>query len=305
MIRLLANDGMDKGAAAKLRELGYEVVEDHYEGEELFEKIKTFDILVVRSNTKVRKDLIDAAVGGKLKLVIRAGVGVDNIDVKYAREKGINVNNTPKASSISVAELTLGHIFAVSRFINTSNVTMREGKWEKKAYKGVELFGKTLGLIGFGRISKEVAKRAAALGMHVIYTDICGKAEGYDEYEFVEQNDLLKRADFISLHVPLDKNKGYVIGKEEIAMMKDGAYLINCARGGVVDEEALIEALNTGKIAGAALDVFESEPKPKEELLNNPRVSVTPHIGASTKEAQKRIGAEIVNIVNEFFEKAS
>ncbi|MFL0251293.1 D-2-hydroxyacid dehydrogenase [Clostridium neuense] len=305
MIRLLANDGMDKDAAAKLRELGYDVVEDHYEGEELFEKIKTFDILVVRSNTKVRKDLIDAAVGGKLKLVIRAGVGVDNIDVKYAREKGINVSNTPKASSISVAELTLGHIFAVSRFINTSNVTMREGKWEKKAYKGVELFGKTLGLIGFGRISKEVAKRANALGMKIIYTDICGKAEGYDEYKFVELNELLKKADFVSLHVPLDKNKGYVIGKEEINMMKDGAYLINCARGGVVDEEALVEALNTGKISGAALDVFENEPKPNKELLDNPKVSVTPHIGASTAEAQERIGVEIVNIVNEFFEKAS
>lgn len=305
MIRLLANDGIDKDAAAKLRELGYDVVEDHYEGEELFEKIKTFDILVVRSNTKVRKDLIDAAVGGKLKLVIRAGVGVDNIDVKYAREKGINVSNTPKASSISVAELTLGHIFAVSRFINTSNVTMREGKWEKKAYKGVELFGKTLGLIGFGRISKEVAKRANALGMKIIYTDICGKAEGYDEYKFVELNELLKKADFVSLHVPLDKNKGYVIGKEEINMMKDGAYLINCARGGVVDEEALVEALNTGKISGAALDVFENEPKPNKELLDNPKVSVTPHIGASTAEAQERIGVEIVNIVNEFFEKAS
>ncbi|WP_234124809.1 D-2-hydroxyacid dehydrogenase [Clostridium hydrogenum] len=305
MIRLLANDGMDKDAAVKLRELGFEVVEDHYDGEELFKQIKEFDILVVRSNTKVRKDLIDAAVGGKLKLVIRAGVGVDNIDVKYAREKGITVNNTPNASSISVAELTLGHIFAVSRFINTSNVTMREGKWEKKAYKGVEIFGKTLGLVGFGRIAKEVAKRAYALGMKIIYTDICGKAEGYDEYEFVQFDELLKQADFITLHIPLDKNKGYVIGKEEIAMMKDGAYLINCARGGVVNEVALIEALNTGKIAGAALDVFENEPKPNVELLNNPKVSVTPHIGASTEEAQERIGNEIVNIVNEFFKKAS
>lgn len=305
MIRLLANDGMDKDAAVKLRELGFEVVEDHYDGEELFKQIRKFDILVVRSNTKVRKDLIDAAVGGKLKLVIRAGVGVDNIDVKYAREKGITVNNTPNASSISVAELTLGHIFAVSRFINTSNVTMREGKWEKKAYKGVEIFGKTLGLVGFGRIAKEVAKRAYALGMKIIYTDICGKAEGYDEYKFVQFDELLKQADFITLHIPLDKNKGYVIGKEEIAMMKDGAYLINCARGGVVNELALIEALNTGKIAGAALDVFENEPKPNVELLNNPKVSVTPHIGASTEEAQERIGNEIVNIVNEFFKKAS
>ncbi|URZ02761.1 D-2-hydroxyacid dehydrogenase [Clostridium felsineum] len=304
MIRILANDGMNKNAANKLRNLGYEVVEDHYDKEELLVKIKEFDALIVRSATKVTKEVVDAATvnGAKLKLVIRAGVGVDNIEVAYARDKGLTVSNTPKASSASVAELAIGHMFAVSRFINTANVTMRQGKWEKKAYTGTEINGKTLGLIGFGRIAREVAKRAEALGMKVIYNDICGKAEGYDNYDFYEDiNELLKISDFVSLHIPYDKKKGYVIGEDEFKIMKNGAFIINCARGGVVSEEALLKALNNGKIGGAALDVFENEPKPCAELLENPRVSVTPHIGASTKEAQARIGEEIVNIVESMF----
>ncbi|KHD34631.1 3-phosphoglycerate dehydrogenase [Clostridium acetobutylicum] len=304
MIRILANDGMNKNAVNGLINLGYEVVEDHYDKDELLVKIKEFDVLVVRSATKVTKEVIDAATvkGAKLKLIIRAGVGVDNIDVAYARDKGLTVNNTPNASSASVAELAIGHMFAVSRFINTANVTMRQGKWEKKAYTGTEIFGKTLGLIGFGRIAREVAKRAEALGMKVIYNDICGKVVGYDSYEFYDDiNGLLREADFVSLHIPYDKKKGYVIGDNEFNAMKDGAFLINCARGGVVSEQALLNAINNGKIRGAALDVFENEPKPCAEILDNPRVSVTPHIGASTKEAQARIGEEIVNIVENTF----
>lgn len=304
MIRVLANDGMNKNAAEKLRKLGYDVVEDHYDKDELLEKIKDFEVIIVRSATKVTKEVIDAgmAPGAKLKLVIRAGVGVDNIDVAYAKDKGLTVHNTPKASTISVAELTIGHMFAVARFINAANVTIRQGKWEKKAYTGTEIFGKTLGLIGFGRIAREVAKRAEALGMKVIYNDICGKAEGYDKYEFYDDiKELLKKADFVSLHIPYDKKKGYVIGEDEFAVMKQGAFIINCARGGVVSEKALLNALDNGKIAGAALDVFETEPKPCKELLEHPRVSVTPHIGASTKEAQARIGEEIVNLVENMF----
>jgi D-3-phosphoglycerate dehydrogenase len=295
---------MNKNAVNGLIDLGYEVVEDHYDKDELLVKIKEFDVLVVRSATKVTKEVIDAATvkGAKLKLIIRAGVGVDNIDVTYARDKGLTVNNTPNASSASVAELAIGHMFAVSRFINTANVTMKQGKWEKKAYTGTEIFGKTLGLIGFGRIAREVAKRAEALGMKVIYNDICGKVVGYDSYEFYDDiNGLLREADFVSLHIPYDKKKGYVIGDNEFNAMKDGAFLINCARGGVVSEQALLNAINNGKIRGAALDVFENEPKPCAEILDNPRVSVTPHIGASTKEAQARIGEEIVNIVENTF----
>lgn len=302
MIRVLVTDGMERSGIDALKAKGFEVVEQFYSPEDLGEALKEFDVLVVRSATKVRKPIIDKACeAGRLKLVIRGGVGVDNIDVAYAMEKGIKVTNTPKASSASVAELTIGHMFAVARFINIANVTMREGKWEKKHYEGIELNGRTLGLIGFGRISREVAKRAYALGMKVIYTDILGKAEGVDEFGFVSQEELLKASDFVSIHIPYDKEKGATIKAEEIGMMKDGAYLINCARGGVVCEKALLEALNSGKLAGAVLDVFEEEPSKNEELIKHPRVSVTPHIGASTIEAQTRIGEEIVSIIVEHF----
>lgn len=302
MIRILVTDGMEEAAIKDLKNKGFEVVEKFYEPEELGAQLQNFDALVVRSATKVRKPIIDKALEtGKLKLVIRGGVGVDNIDVAYAMENGIKVTNTPNASSASVAELTIAHMFAVSRFLNIANVTMRAGKWEKKHYEGIELAGKTLGLIGFGRIAREVAKRAYALGMKVIYTDVLGKAEGQEQYEYCELNDLIKKADFISLHIPYDKEKGAVIGKEQFNMMKDGAYLINCARGGVVCEDALLEALNSGKLSGAGIDVFAEEPTKNEALVNHPKVSVTPHIGASTVEAQTRIGEEIVCIIQDFF----
>lgn len=302
MVRILASDGMEAAAVETLKSKGFEVVEKFYEPEELGAQLHNYDVLVVRSATKVRKPIIDKAVeGGRLKLVIRGGVGVDNIDVAYAIEKGIKVTNTPNASSASVAELAIAHMFAVARFVNISNVSMRQGKWDKKKYEGIELSGKTLGLIGFGRISKEVAKRADALGMKVIYTDLFGKAEGYDQYEYCELADILKKSDFVSLHIPYDKEKGAVIGKAEFALMKNGSYLINCARGGVVDEEALLEALNSGKLNGAGVDVFVEEPTKNEALVNHPKVSVTPHIGASTAEAQTRIGEEIVSIISDFF----
>ena len=302
MIRILASDGIDKSAALKLRNLGFELVEEFYEPEKLGDELNNYDVLVVRSATKVRKPIIDAALKtGKLKLIIRAGVGVDNIDVSYALENGIKVMNTPNSSSASVAELVLGHMFSLARFIAISNVTMRENKWEKKKYKGIELSGKTLGLIGFGRISRELAKKATALGMKVLYTDILGKAKDCDEYECFTFEDVLKNSDFVSLHVPFIKENGAVIGEKEIQMMKDGAYLINCARGGVVSEKALLDALNSGKLAGAAMDVYEEEPTNNLELINHPNVSITPHIGASTFEAQTRIGEETVSIITEFF----
>ncbi len=302
MVRVLVTDGMEQSGIDELTAKGFEVVEKFYQPEELGEALKEFDVLVVRSATKVRKPIIDKACeSGRLKMVIRGGVGVDNIDVAYAMEKGIKVTNTPNASSASVAELTIGHMFAVARFINIANVTMREGKWEKKHYEGIELNGRTLGLIGFGRISREVAKRAYALGMKVIYTDVIGKAEGFEHFEFVSLEDLLGRSDFISLHIPFDKQAGAAIKAEQFAMMKDGAYLVNCARGGVVCEKALLEALNSGKLAGAAVDVFEEEPTKNEELIKHPKVSATPHIGAATVEAQTRIGEEIVNIIVEHF----
>ncbi|QCX34526.1 3-phosphoglycerate dehydrogenase [Caloramator sp. E03] len=302
MVRILISDGLDDDAIDLLKQKNYEVVCEHYEPEILLEKIKDFNCLVVRSATKVRKPLIDKSLESKnLKLIIRGGVGVDNIDVEYAENNGIAVRNTPSASSISVAELTLCHMLALSRFLHISNVTMRDNKWEKKKYEGTELFGKTLGLIGFGRIAREVAKRAYCLGMNIIYYDILGKAEGYDEYEFCSFDDVLKKSDYVSLHIPYDEKSGTVIGKRELSLMKNTAFLINCARGGVVDESALLDALNNNVIAGAGLDVFEEEPSKNEALINHPQVSVTPHIGASTVEAQKRIGFEIVDIIDSFF----
>lgn len=302
MARILVTDGMDKNAVNKLKELGHEVVEQFYEADELKEEIKEFDCIIVRSATKVREPIIDAALETKkLKLIIRAGVGVDNIDVNYAMERGITVNNTPNASSQSVAELAIGHMFALARHIHISNVTMRNGEWNKKAYKGIELSGKTLGLIGFGRIAIETAKRAKALGMNVIYNTRSGKKEGYDEYRYVDMDELLKVSDFISLHIPYIKENGPTLSTDEFEKMKKGVYIINCARGGVVDEEALLEALDSGKVAAAALDVFEEEPTKNERILKHDRISLTPHIGASTKEAQARIGEEIVSIIKNFF----
>lgn len=303
MNRILVTDGMDKKAVAKLLDAGFEVVEEFYEPEVLAEKVKEFDALVVRSATKVRQPIIDAALETKrLKLVIRAGVGVDNIDVSYAMERGIEVRNTPNASSDSVAELAIAHMFALARFIHISNVTMRNGEWNKKQYKGIELNGKTLGLIGFGRIAKSVAKKATALGMNVIYTDMIGASEGYED-AYRTKEDLLKESDFISLHIPFIKEQGPTIGKAEFEIMKDGVFLINAARGGVVCEKSLLEALNSGKVAAAGVDVFEEEPTKNEELVNHPKVSVTPHIGASTKEAQARIGLEVLDTIFKFFDK--
>lgn len=301
MIKILVSDGMEQNALNKLNEQGFVVLDKHFEKEELKDKIKDFDAIIIRSATKVDKEIIDAGIKGNLKLVVRAGVGLDNVDLEYAKEKGVKVFNTPKASSVSVAELTLGHMLCISRFINTANVTMLQGKWEKKKYKGTEIYGKTLGLIGFGRIAREVAKRANALGMNVIYYDIAGKCEEYEEFKCCTLDYLLNNSDFISVHIPFNKDRGALLKEEEFNKMKDEVYIINCARGGVIEEEALLKALNSGKVTAAALDVFENEPKPKKELINHERVSITPHIGASTKEAQMRIGEEIVDILDNFF----
>lgn len=299
MLKILANDGMDKAAVEHLQSLGHEVSLNSYSIEELKTELKNFDCIVIRSATKIRAELIDAVAGSQLKLIVRAGVGVDNIDVKYAEEKGIKVRNTPNSSSASVAELAVAHMFGLARFIGISNVTMRNGEWNKKAYKGTEIAGKTLGLIGFGRIAREVAKRALALGMDVIYTDIMGAGLGMEGCTFVTEEELIKSSDYISLHIPFIKEMGPTLHKEKFDMMKDGVRIINCARGGVVKEADLLDALNSGKVAGAGIDVFEEEPTKNEALINHPNVSVTPHIGASTVEAQKRIGVETYNVILE------
>lgn len=301
-MRILASDGIEKNAAATLATQGHEVVQQFYEPEELAEQVKNFDVLVVRSATKVRKPIIDAAAeAGRLKLIIRGGVGIDNIDHVYAEEKGIKVMNTPKASSDSVAELALAHMFSVARFISIAGHTMREGKWEKKAYKGIELSGKTLGIIGYGRIGQALGLRAQALGMKVVAYDIYKiSALENENMRYVEMDELLAVSDFISLHTPAINGKP-LINAETIAKMKDGVVFINTSRGNNVDENALLDALNSGKIYGAGLDVYAEEPAKNVALYSHPRVSCTPHIGASTSEAQKRIGAEIVDIIGKFF----
>lgn len=296
-MRVLANDGLDKNAVETLIKDGIIVDSNHYEKAELYNIIKDFDVLVVRSATKVDKEFIDRAKNTRLKLVIRAGVGLDNIEVEYAVKNGIEVRNTPNSSCNSVAELVLGHMIGLARYITIANITLREGKWNKNAYMGTELSGKTFGIIGFGRIGKAIAIKATALGMNVIFYDKYYKND--DVFEYVEFEELLRKADFISLHVPgLDKA---LIGEAEFKLMKDGVFLINAARGGVIDENALLQALNTDKVAGAGIDVFTQEPKPNQDLCNHPKVSVTPHIGAATQEAQKRIGEEIIDIIMEFY----
>ncbi len=300
-MRILVTDGMDKSALAQLRANGHEVVEQFYEPDALGAALKDFDICVVRSATKVRAQHIDAAKGGKLKLIIRGGVGVDNIDVNHAEANGIAVKNTPRASSESVAELALAHMLSCARFISICGYTMREDKWEKKACgKGIEIGGKTLGVIGYGRIGQSLGKMAQALGMTVLAYDIF-RVEGLecDTMRYVEMDELLAKSDFVSLHTPSVDGKP-LINAENIAKMKDGAVFVNTSRGNNVDEDALLEALNSGKIRSAGLDVYASEPANNHALYSHPAVSCTPHIGAATVEAQKRIGAEIVDIIEAF-----
>lgn len=300
-LRILANDGMDKSAVDALVAQGHLVDTNHYDGDELVQKMRESHCIIVRSATKIRKELIDQVKDSEMKLMIRAGVGIDNIDHVYAAENGFTVKNTPNSSSAAVAELAIGHMFAISRFIHISNVTMRKGEWNKKHYSGIELSGKTLGLIGMGRISYEVATRAAALGMKVVYTNRRGKLDAYPEFEYMPMDELLSVSDFISLHIPFDKKAGATLKKEQFELMKDGVRIINTARGGVVDEAALLEALESGKVAAAGIDVFEEEPTKNEALVNHPNVSCTPHIGASTGEAQERIGEETIQVIKSFF----
>lgn len=307
-MKVLANDGISQSGIDALQAGGIEVITTKVAQEQLINYINAhqIDVILVRSATQVRKDMIDACPS--LKIIGRGGVGMDNIDVAYAREKGLSVINTPAASSASVAELVFAHLFGGVRFLYHANRNMPlEGDTQfnnlKKAYsKGRELRGKTMGIIGFGRIGREVAKIALGCGMKVIYSDsfvenATIELTFYDgqtlSFSFKTQSldSLLEESDFISLHVPAQK--GYVIGKAELSRMKPQAGLINAARGGVIDEVALIEALENKKLAFAALDVFENEPSPAIKVLMNESVSLSPHIGAATDEAQDRIGTEL------------
>lgn len=316
MFRILANDGIDPIGKDLLEKAGFQVDTNHIPQAELAEGLKNYDAITVRSATKVRKDLIDACPN--IKLIGRGGVGMDNIDVEYAKSKGLAVVNTPAASSLSVAELVFAHLFTGIRFLQDSNRKMPiEGNTKfndlKKAYaKGIELRGKKIGIIGFGRIGRETAKVALGLGMDVLAYDLFevpkeleltlgGNVRVKCPINAVSIEQLIKESDFISLHVPFAEKP--VLGKTEFAQMKNGVGIVNCSRGGTIDEDALLEALNSGKVGFAGLDVFDNEPNPRQDVLSHPNVSLTPHIGASTNEAQERIGTELANLIIDFFKK--
>jgi D-3-phosphoglycerate dehydrogenase len=307
-MKVLANDGLAQSGVTALEAAGFEVLLTSVAQEQLesFINQENIDVLLVRSATTVRQELIDACPS--IKIIGRGGVGMDNIDVQYARDKGVHVINTPAASSHSVAELVFAHLTGMARFLHDANRNMPlEGesnfKGLKKAYaKGVELKGKTLGVLGFGRIGQATAAVALRLGMKVVAFDPFMESatlslDFFDgqsialKIDTISKEEVLKQADFLTLHVPAQD--GYVIGASELEIMKDGAFIANAARGGVIDEVALLAALDNGKLAGAALDVFETEPKPAVQVLMHSKVSLTPHIGAATGEAQDRIGGEL------------
>ncbi|RAV29972.1 D-2-hydroxyacid dehydrogenase [Sinomicrobium soli] len=307
-MKVLANDGISQSGIDALEQGGFEVITTKVAQEQLVTYINenNIDVILVRSATKVRKDLIDACPG--IKVIGRGGVGMDNIDVEYARSKGLSVINTPAASSESVAELVFAHLYGGVRFLYDANRNMPlEGETKfgqlKKAYAGgVELRGKTLGIIGIGRIGLEVARIALGVGMKVVVADKFVEetevtVDFFDgqsvsvKLKTISPEEVYRQADFITLHVPAQKE--YVIGEKELGLMKDGAAIVNAARGGVVDEVALVKALDSGKLAFAGLDVFENEPTPAVKVLMHPKISLTPHIGAATNEAQSRIGTEL------------
>jgi|UniRef100_A0A7V3NUZ0 D-3-phosphoglycerate dehydrogenase len=295
-------DKMEKSAIEELKKLGVEVADlSSLPKEELPAHLGDADIVIVRSATKVKGPVLEALKN--CKLILRGGVGLDNIDVEGAKAKGIKVDNTPEAASASVAELALGLMFALARHIVRGTVGIKNGLWEKKELEGWELGGKVLGILGYGRIGQELAKRAKALGMNVI---AYRRHEFQDEYaKRVTLDELYAQSDFISIHLPLTPETKYFVNKESFDKMKDGVFIINVARGGVVDEKALLEALKSGKVRGAALDVFEVEPPEnplQNELIQHPNVICTPHIGASTFEGQARVGMALVQKVKDFLE---
>ena len=315
-MKVLANDGISASGISALKNAGYTVITDKVNQNDLIDYINKEDIgvLLVRSATVARQDMIDACPG--LKLIGRGGVGMDNIDVQYARDNGRTVINTPAASSQSVAELVMGHLFAISRFLNDSYKNMETGDFSilKKNYgKGVELKGKNITIVGFGRIGQSLAEYAIGCGMNVTAVDMYTEPRNLTiqlgngisaSATITPINSLeegIKNADYISLHVPKQADGSAVISKKEFDLMQDGVRIANAARGGVINEDDLMEALNSDKVAGVALDVFENEPNPRKDLLNHPKIACTPHIGAATGEAQDRIGTELASLIIEKF----
>jgi len=298
-MKVIVSDSIADAGVEMMRQAGIEVdVKTGLAPEELEKTVGDYDVIVVRSATQVRKPLIEAAEN--LKLIVRAGVGLDNVDVEYAKSQGIEVTNAPAASSNAVAELTVGYLFALARRIPQTTASIRAGKWEKKKFSGSEIAGKTLGLVGYGRIGWLVAKKSLALGMEIVaYDPYVADPRGL-EMEFVPLEELLPRADYISLHLPLTDETRNLIGGPQFELMKDGVRIINCARGGTINEAALYEAIRSGKVAGAALDVYLEEPAKDNRLFELDEVIGSPHIGAATVEAQHRVSVEVAEKVIEF-----
>src|SRR5512142_598144 len=299
-MKILICDKTEKEYIEQMRAAGLTVdVRDDITPEELMIVLPAYDGMVVRSRTKVRQPLID--VCPNLKVIVRGGAGLDTIDHEYAKSKGIVVMNTPLANSASVAELAIGYMLMLARSLYKATATMKAEKWDKKSFTGDEIGGKTLGLIGYGNIGKETAKRALAMGMKVVaYDPYVTSANGV---KLVTLDELLAQADYISLHLPKTKESAGMIGKEQFAKMKKGVRIVNCARGGIIDEAALYEALTSGQVAGAALDVYAEEPPTDWKLMKLPNVIGSPHIGAATHEAQGRVGAEVADKLIDFAKK--
>lgn len=297
-MKIIVCDKTENEAIEKMRAAGLEVdVRDTVTPEELPDVLPAYDGMVVRSRTKVKQPLLEKCPD--LKVIVRGGVGLDTIDVEFARSMGIAVMNTPLASTDSVAELTIGLMFALARSIVQATVSMKSEKWDKKSFEGDEIGGKTLGVIGLGNIGKGVAKRAQALGMKIVaYDPYAKETAGFDVVS--DLNDLIKVSDYITLHMPKTKETAGMIGEAQFEMMKKGVRIVNCGRGGIVDEVALAAALTSGKVAGAALDVFAEEPPTDWSLVKLPNVICSPHIGASTREGQGRVGMEVADIMINF-----
>lgn len=295
--QVMISDGLQEAGIEILKNESQVADRKNISIDELLNEIQDYDALIIRSRTKVTKEVIQAAL--KLKVIGRCGVGVDNIDVAAAREKGVKVVNAPSATSTAVAELTIGLLFALAREIPKADASMKRGEWLKKEMMGVELYGKTLGIVGFGRIGSTVGQMAAAAGLRIL---ACGDFTIPETIrivggEMMMMDDILDKSDFITVHTPLTEKTRNMIDAETIARMKNGVYIICTARGGVINEKALLDALNSGKVAGAALDVYEKEPPVFMELIKHPRVITTPHIGGQTHEAQKRAAIDIAKEV--------
>jgi len=289
-MKILITDKTENEVIQQLKGAGYEVTFNEMDPPTLLKEIPNYDGLMVRSRTKVTADVINAGVKGSLKVIGRDGIGVDNIDLPTASKNNLKVVNAPSGTTESVAELAFGHMIAASRSIPQADHSMKQGLWEKKAFKGVELCGKTLGIIGIGRIGTELGKRALAFNMRVLAYDKYVTKSPVAKFSLVSLEKLLKESDYISLHIPFVKEEGAIIKEQQFEMMKDGVIIVNCARGGVIDEQALVKYLNSGKVRAAGLDVYAAEPPVYKDLVNHAKVICTPHIGASTKEGQLRAG---------------